>query len=90
MFWIHASNASRFEEGYRSIADKIRLPRRNEPDINILRLLYNWLCDERKENGLSYLIMQTKAPPFSAPVKIEPRPLTPSRTAKKNLCCLIF
>ncbi|KAJ5757135.1 uncharacterized protein N7511_007317 [Penicillium nucicola] len=47
VFWIHASNAARFEESFRDIADRIRLPGRHDPNGNILRLVQNWLLDGR-------------------------------------------
>ena len=55
MFWIHASNATRFEQGYRDIASKIQLPGRDDPKVNILWLVSNWLCDERNGRWLMIL-----------------------------------
>jgi tetratricopeptide (TPR) repeat protein len=55
VFWIHASNAARFEQGYRDIASKIQLPGRDDPKVNILGLVSNWLCDERNGRWLMIL-----------------------------------
>lgn len=55
IFWVHASNAARFEEGYRTIANRIKLPGWDEPKANILQLVSNWLCDE--ENGPWIMIL---------------------------------
>lgn len=52
VFWIHASNAFRFEQAYKDIAAKVELPERNDPKADILRLVYNWLCDERNGRWL--------------------------------------
>ncbi|KAL6886868.1 hypothetical protein GGI43DRAFT_426205 [Trichoderma evansii] len=52
VFWVHASNATRFKQAYRNIADKVELPGRDDPKSDILRLLYNWLCDERNGRWL--------------------------------------
>ncbi|KAL6406226.1 Kinesin light chain [Ilyonectria robusta] len=49
VFWVHASTRGRFEEAYQSIADRLELPRRNDPDVNICRLVSEWLRVE--ENG---------------------------------------
>ncbi|KAH7116615.1 P-loop containing nucleoside triphosphate hydrolase protein [Dactylonectria estremocensis] len=49
VFWVHASTRGRFEEAYQSIADRLELPRRYDPDVNIFRLVSEWLCVE--ENG---------------------------------------
>jgi tetratricopeptide (TPR) repeat protein len=55
VFWIHASNATRFEQGYRDIASKIQLPGRDDPKVNILRLVSNWLCHEGNGRWLMIL-----------------------------------
>ncbi|KAH6995530.1 P-loop containing nucleoside triphosphate hydrolase protein [Ilyonectria sp. MPI-CAGE-AT-0026] len=49
IFWVHASSKPRFEEAYRSIADNLQLPRRNDPSIDILGLVRDWL--QREEAG---------------------------------------
>jgi tetratricopeptide (TPR) repeat protein len=46
VFWVHASSLARFEEGYRRIADTVKLPGCDKPEADILRLIRNWLCDE--------------------------------------------
>ena len=43
---MHASSTARFEEGYRKIAERAKLPGWDQPDVDILRLVYSWLCDE--------------------------------------------
>ena len=55
MFWVHASNAARFKQAYRDIAAKVELPGRDDPKADILRLVYNWLCDET--NGRWFMIV---------------------------------
>lgn len=46
VFWLHASTASRVEEGYRGIADRLNLPGRSNPNANVCQLVSNWLCEE--------------------------------------------
>ncbi|KAI1157269.1 hypothetical protein F5B18DRAFT_261410 [Nemania serpens] len=55
VFWVHASTASRVEEAYRGIADRLSLPGRNNPNTNVCQLVSNWLCDEA--NGRWILIL---------------------------------
>ncbi|KAJ3523319.1 hypothetical protein NM208_g12500 [Fusarium decemcellulare] len=43
VFWVHASSESRFKEAYRSIANILRIPRRDDPGIDILTLVRDWL-----------------------------------------------
>jgi Tfp pilus assembly protein PilF len=45
VFWIHASNTARFEQGYRQIAAVTEIPGRDDPRTNLLQLVYQWLCD---------------------------------------------
>lgn len=42
-------------EAYTNIAARIELPSRDDPEADILRLVYNWLCDER--NGRWFMIL---------------------------------
>ncbi|ERF69453.1 hypothetical protein EPUS_07857 [Endocarpon pusillum Z07020] len=55
MFWIHASNADRIEQGYREIAERVKIPRRKDPKENIFELVARWLQDE--SNGTWMLVL---------------------------------
>jgi tetratricopeptide (TPR) repeat protein len=55
VFWIHASTKIRFEQAYQEIADRLELPGRDNPEVNVLRLVYNWLSSE--VNGQWLLIL---------------------------------
>ncbi|KAL9002859.1 MAG: hypothetical protein Q9188_004243 [Gyalolechia gomerana] len=46
IFWIYGGSAARFEEGYRMIADCVKIPRRDEPGADAVRLVSIWLNDE--------------------------------------------
>ncbi|KAB8229019.1 P-loop containing nucleoside triphosphate hydrolase protein [Aspergillus alliaceus] len=48
VFWIHASNAARFEQSCRDIADRVKIPGRQDPKADIFKLLHDWLHDDRK------------------------------------------
>ncbi|KAF5722407.1 kinesin light chain [Fusarium mundagurra] len=43
VFWVHASSKPRFEEAYRTIAERMKLPQRDEPSTDILALVRDWL-----------------------------------------------
>ncbi|KAJ5974633.1 hypothetical protein N7481_011843 [Penicillium waksmanii] len=45
VFWIHASSAARLEQGYQQIAAVAKIPGRDNPNMNLLQLVYQWLCD---------------------------------------------
>ncbi|KAL4861938.1 hypothetical protein BDV12DRAFT_203507 [Aspergillus spectabilis] len=55
VFWIHASNAARLEQGYQEIAAVAEIPGRDDPKINILQLVYQWLCDPQSRPRLMVL-----------------------------------
>ena len=48
MFWIHASNKGRFEQAFKAISKKLRLPGWDNPDINSLDLVSDWLSGDSK------------------------------------------
>ncbi|OAG09996.1 uncharacterized protein CC84DRAFT_459150 [Paraphaeosphaeria sporulosa] len=43
VFWVYASNAARFEQSFRDIADSAKLDGRQEPRTNIFKLVHDWL-----------------------------------------------
>ncbi|KAJ6003887.1 hypothetical protein N7540_013169 [Penicillium herquei] len=55
VFWIHASNAARVEQGYQQIATVAEIPGRDDPKKNIFQLVYQWLCDARNGHWLMVL-----------------------------------
>jgi len=48
VFWVYASNAARFEQSYRDIADTVKIPERRNPKVNIFKLVHDWLHDGKK------------------------------------------
>ncbi|MCJ1268442.1 hypothetical protein MMC22_008330 [Lobaria immixta] len=48
IFWVHASNAARIEQGYRDIAEQVKIPGRQDPKADIFQLVAKWLRDENK------------------------------------------
>jgi predicted component of type VI protein secretion system/UDP-2,3-diacylglucosamine pyrophosphatase LpxH len=47
VLWVHASNAARFEQSYRDIADRFKIPERKDPRADIFKLVYDWLCSTK-------------------------------------------
>ncbi|KAF4445315.1 kinesin light chain 3, partial [Fusarium acutatum] len=43
VYWVHSSSKAAFEESYRALADVLSLPRRHEPEVNVLALVRDWL-----------------------------------------------
>jgi len=55
VFWVYASTRPRFEEAYRTIARTLQLPGLNDPNIDVLSLVRDWLSNERNGNWLIIL-----------------------------------
>jgi hypothetical protein len=53
--WIHASDATRFRQGYRNIANKLMLPGREDLKADVLQLVHAWLSDRRNGRWLMIL-----------------------------------
>lgn len=43
VLWVHASNTDRFRQAYEAIADELDIPRRDDPQANILALVCEFL-----------------------------------------------
>ncbi|KAI9877032.1 MAG: hypothetical protein M1830_005006 [Pleopsidium flavum] len=61
VFWVYASSHARVEEGYRKIADRVKLTGSDEPRADIFRIVNNWLCDEA--NGQWIMIVDNADDP---------------------------
>ena len=48
MLWVHASSLPHFEQSCRNIADRVKIPGRQNPEANVFKLLHNWLHSESK------------------------------------------
>jgi hypothetical protein len=57
VFWVHAGTQARVEEGFRALADAVKLPGRNQPKANVPQLVYGWLSNER--NGRWTMILDS-------------------------------
>ncbi|KAF2836645.1 hypothetical protein M501DRAFT_1033316 [Patellaria atrata CBS 101060] len=55
VFWVHASNAARVDQGYRAIADQVKLAGRKDPQADIFELVSSWLRNEK--NGKWLLVL---------------------------------
>lgn len=49
VFWVHASTAERFRQGFMSIAKECDIPGHDDPKADVLSLVKTWL--RRKERG---------------------------------------
>lgn len=55
VFWIHAINPVRFEQSCQEIADRLKISGRKNPRNNIVKLLFDWLNDDRREDWVLIL-----------------------------------
>ncbi|OAL55283.1 TPR-like protein [Pyrenochaeta sp. DS3sAY3a] len=49
VFWVHASNAARFEQSFYKIADRVMIAGRQDPQVNIFKLVHDWLCSSKHQ-----------------------------------------
>jgi hypothetical protein len=55
VFWVYASNSTRFKQAFDDIATRLELPGRDNPKADIFRIVCSWLCDERNSRWLMIL-----------------------------------
>jgi hypothetical protein len=84
VFWVHASNAARFEQSYRDIADCVRLGGRHNPRANIFKLVHDWLRNS-KEPWLLILDNVDDARFLHVQADYQGQPTDDSRTASRPL-----
>ncbi|KAJ5693379.1 hypothetical protein N7462_002802 [Penicillium macrosclerotiorum] len=48
VFWVHASNKSRFELSYKNIAEQAKIPGRQDPNSNVYQSIQNWFQDGKR------------------------------------------
>jgi hypothetical protein len=56
VFWVHASNTARLEQGYRDIAEQVKLPGWNDTQADVFKLVHSWLRNEKNGKWLLILI----------------------------------
>ncbi|KAJ5557363.1 hypothetical protein N7494_001278 [Penicillium frequentans] len=77
VFWVHASNAARFEQSFRDIAEQVKIPDRQDLKIDIFRLVEDWLRNEKRGKWILILdnvdddeLFQKKPAMRDAPTKL--------------------
>ncbi|KAM0714759.1 hypothetical protein Q7P37_009776 [Cladosporium fusiforme] len=55
VFWLHASNAERFELSVRNTLEQLKVHGRDDPKANVFRLFRTWLRDEKERKWLIIL-----------------------------------
>jgi tetratricopeptide (TPR) repeat protein len=49
VFWVHSGTQARFKEGYQRIAGLVKMDGWDNPRLDTLQLVYDWLC--KRESG---------------------------------------
>ena len=85
LFWVHANNATRFEQSYRTIATTAKIPGIEDPKVDVLNLVLQWLSSD--ESGDWFLILDNAddADIFFGPLAAPP---TQNDTASIKPPCL--
>ena len=55
VFWVHCGSVARFDQGYKEIARKLKLPGLHDPAIDVVKSVYDWLSDD--DNGSWLLVL---------------------------------
>jgi tetratricopeptide (TPR) repeat protein len=58
VFWVHCGSIARFDQAYKEIARKLKLPGLQDPATDVVKSVYDWLSDD--DNG-SWLIVLDNA-----------------------------
>ncbi|KAI8710927.1 NB-ARC domain-containing protein [Fusarium sp. LHS14.1] len=57
VFWVHASTQARVIEGFKTIADQVKLIGCNQPEVDVLQIVFDWLSNDR--NGKWLLVLDS-------------------------------
>jgi tetratricopeptide (TPR) repeat protein len=49
VFWIHASNAARYQQSLREVADCVKIPGREDPKADLPKLVQDWLIECKRK-----------------------------------------
>ncbi|KAH8780676.1 hypothetical protein BGZ57DRAFT_300902 [Hyaloscypha finlandica] len=93
VFWVHASNATRFEQSFKDIANCVKIPGRQNVKADIFQLVHDWLRNESKGRWVLILdnvddarFLLDNQPTTSASVS---KPLREYLPQSENSCILI-
>ncbi len=70
VFWVHANNAVRFEQSYRNIATTVKIPGIEDPKVDVLNLVFQWLDSGESGDWLLILDNADDADMFFSPLVI--------------------
>lgn len=79
VFWVYAANADRFHQAYKNMARKWKLPRVDDPEIDISEIISDWLNNSDNEewlmvlDKLTILIFSFLQPMWGQPPKQAPQ-----------------
>ncbi|KAL5373074.1 hypothetical protein DPSP01_012980 [Paraphaeosphaeria sporulosa] len=86
VFWAHASNAARFEQSYRDIADCVKISGRLDPKANIFKLVHDWLRGSKERWLLVLDNVDDARFLIDSQAHDQGQPADDSKTASKPLC----
>ncbi|KAL5610516.1 hypothetical protein FOBRF1_006633 [Fusarium oxysporum] len=71
VFWVHASNGERFRQSYASIAEECDIPGHDDPKVDVLVLVKDWLEKRFKSRWLMVIDNADDTQLFSQPQYIQ-------------------
>jgi tetratricopeptide (TPR) repeat protein len=55
VFWVHCGSVARFDQAYKEIARKLKLPGLHDPATNLVKSVHDWLSDDDNSSWLLVL-----------------------------------
>jgi hypothetical protein len=83
VFWVYAANAARFDQAYRDIGRKLKLPGIDNPEVDACELVSDWLNEDESGEWLMILDNADSSDLFFPPVDSDAA--SQVRTTKKPL-----
>jgi hypothetical protein len=85
VFWVHASNAARFEQSFHDIADCVKIAEQRDPQANVFKLVHDWLWGSKGQWLLVLDNLDNARYLFEAPIIGRAQHSDDSRTASRPL-----
>jgi tetratricopeptide (TPR) repeat protein len=83
VFWVYAANAARFDQAYKDIGRKLKLPGIDNPEVDACELVSDWLNEDESGEWLMILDNADNSDLFFPPVDSDAA--SQVRTTKKPL-----
>ncbi|KAE8134606.1 hypothetical protein BDV38DRAFT_273463 [Aspergillus pseudotamarii] len=85
VFWVYAGNAARYEQAYRDLANELDLPGRDDPTVDIFKIVPHWLSDNTNGQWLMILDNADNEDLFTQEIEVGMKPNSPNASVRAPL-----